>query len=76
LAAQVATFDTVHTVLFTTDVHVSITFVATFPTTFVAVETVPCTTAVPDSTTQLPEVAHAIIFHIPSLRSVQTQTIP
>jgi hypothetical protein len=62
--------------LFTTDVQVSITFVAAFPTTFVAVETVPCTTAVPDSITQLPDVAPEIIFHIPSLRSVQTHMIP
>jgi hypothetical protein len=38
--ADVATLDTAQTAQLTTDVHVSITFVAAFHITFVAVETV------------------------------------
>ena len=72
LVAQVATFVTAQTVPFTTDVHVFITFVVAFHTTLVAVETVHCTTAVPDSMIQPPDVTPEIIFQNPSLRSSQT----
>lgn len=72
LVAHEATFDTAQTAQFTTVVPVSIAFVAAFHTTFAVVETVHCTTAVPDSTTHPPDVAPATIFHNQFLRSSQT----
>ena len=70
-----ATFVTAHAAPLTTVVPVSIAFVAAFHTTLAVVSTVHPTTAVPDSTTHPPDVAHATIFHSQFLRSSQTPLI-
>jgi len=75
LVAHVATFHTAQTAPFTTFVPVSIAFVAAFHTTFAVVETVHCTTAVPDSAIPPPDVAPATIFDNQFLRSSQALLI-
>ena len=73
--ALVATFDTAQIVPVTTDVPVSITFVAAFHTTFVAVETVHLTTVFHDSKTPSPDVTHETISQNHSLISLQIPLI-
>ena len=73
--ADVATFDTAQTAQFTTDVHVSITFVVAFHTTFVAVVTLHLTTAFHDSRTHPPDVTHATISQNHSLIFCHTPLI-
>ena len=73
--AHEATFHTAQTAPFAMFVPVSIAFVAAFHTTFAVVETVHCTTAVPDSAIPPPDVAPATIFDNPFLRSSQALLI-